>query len=285
MRFIYERLEDGTLKITGCEGKAQAVIVPEQIDGQAVTRIGCGAFAALPALASVMIPASIQGIEADVFSPSLRVVILAYQNSPAERYAEKNMMPHVVLTTQDESQIRAIMGRLRTEYVCGAYRYTRSEAGEAIISCYTGRRGGEMLIIPEELDGCRVAGIGKAAFRGLLYERFVLSSGVREIGKAAFEMCFRMESIELPDGLESIGDRAFNCCERLREVYLPSSVKDVGNEAFRACESLERVRFAGRDTQMGYDVFACRRAGIRIEAPEGAAALEYARSHGLGGNG
>lgn len=278
-QFEYMQLEDGTIRITDVSKDARAVMVPRQIDGRDVTEIGQNAFTKPSALSCVMLPESIRRIEENAFRTSPRVVILAYQNSEAERYAEKNRMLHMFLTTQNEQQIRMIMEKIPAEYVCGEYLYTRNDDNEATISRYTGMIRGDALFIPMELDGCRVTGIGKAAFRKLEYKRYILPGDVREIGESAFDMCFQMESIALPDRLERIGDRAFNRCDGLRRIILPASVKAVGVEAFRGCESLEYASVLSKDVVLSSNAFACRRGEVMLIGKLGSTVIEYAREH------
>lgn len=42
--YEYSVLDDGTVKITGYNGSAETVVIPDTIDGKSVTSIGNGAF-------------------------------------------------------------------------------------------------------------------------------------------------------------------------------------------------------------------------------------------------
>ena len=63
-----EVLEDGTLSVIGYIGDGEVVIVPEEIDGKAVTAIADGAFADCPALRGAYIPASVTFIGNEAFA-------------------------------------------------------------------------------------------------------------------------------------------------------------------------------------------------------------------------
>lgn len=107
-------------------------------------------------------------------------------------------------------------------------------------------------VIPAEIDGCRVTGIGYRAF----------------------EACRNLKSVTIPDSIVSVADDAFYCCDRLdafvvgdgnaryktvqglliedgrtlvavprtfTDVVLPSNVIRIGNCAFSSCKELRTV--------------------------------------------
>ena len=63
-----------------------------------------------------------------------------------------------------------------------------------------------------------------------------ISSGITQIGSAAFYGFSKVTSVSLPDTLEGISDGAFAECTSLASVALPDSVSRIGNFAFQATQ-------------------------------------------------
>ena len=74
-------------------------------------------------------------------------------------------------------------------------------------------------VIPEEIEGTPVIGIGPEAFSA----------------------CQDLAKIVLPDTLKSIAAEAFRGCSSLTEIVIPASVTEIGEDAFRACYSLKAI--------------------------------------------
>lgn len=77
------------------------------------------------------------------------------------------------------------------------------------------------LIIPSEIEGFPVVGIGSYAFAD----------------------CFTLVSIQLPDTITSIGNNAFERCSSLESINLPPSLQHLGNSSFAACTNLKSITF------------------------------------------
>lgn len=84
------------------------------------------------------------------------------------------------------------------------------------------------LVIPAEIDGVRVTGIGDFAFDG----------------------CSGLTSINLPDSLTSIGEGAFRYCNALVSIIIPDSVKSISMMAFENCKSLENIILPDTDIEV-----------------------------------
>ena len=64
----YSVLDDGTVQITDCEYGAEAVVIPDTIDGKSVTSIDWYAFYGCENLKSITIPNSVTSIGLSAFS-------------------------------------------------------------------------------------------------------------------------------------------------------------------------------------------------------------------------
>lgn len=100
----------------------------------------------------------------------------------------------------------------------GDFTYTISN-GEVTITGYNGL-GGEV-IIPSEINGVNVTGIGDRAL-------CVFNSPSKVI---------------IPDTVTSIGNEAFCSCRYLTEITIPENVSDIGYNAFSSCTNLQIIYF------------------------------------------
>ena len=115
------------------------------------------------------------------------------------------------------------------------------------------------MVIPEQLGGSPVMGIGDEAFRIRQVESAVVLEGVESIGVRAFAGCKQMTSVVLPRSLADIGSEAFAGCIRLEEVDLPGGVTNIGPRAFLGCERLTSVAVPDGVVSIGELAFAlCR---------------------------
>jgi len=93
----------------------------------------------------------------------------------------------------------------------GQWKYVVEDGG-ATITGYVAEPSGD-LVIPSELDGCAVTGIGDSAFR----------------------WCEDLTSVTIPDSVASIGNGAFSYCRGLTRVTIPQSVTSMGSNPFAGC--------------------------------------------------
>ena len=75
------------------------------------------------------------------------------------------------------------------------------------------------LIIPSEINGKQVTGIGGQAFEG----------------------CTGLANITIPDSVTEIGLEAFSGCTSLTNITIPDSVTKIGSSAFSGCSSLTAI--------------------------------------------
>lgn len=72
----------------------------------------------------------------------------------------------------------------------------------------------------------------------LKLESIQLPSGVSVIPNAGFSACFALKNINIPDGTTRIGNRAFEDCTSLTSIFIPKTVTEIGINAFKNCENL-----------------------------------------------
>ena len=89
--------------------------------------------------------------------------------------------------------------------------------GKATITSYTTPSGD--IVIPSDIDGYPVTGIGASAF----------------------EECKGLTSVTIPDTVTNIGSRSFGYCSGLTKVTIGGGVKSIGTDAFYLCTGLKEV--------------------------------------------
>ena len=122
--------------------------------------------------------------------------------------------------------------------------YSLEDGGATITGCVEKPSG--HLVIPSDLEGYPVTGIGDKAFYacgGLT--RVVIPDSVTRIGENAFSVCDSLISVDLSESLTTIGDSAFRNCDNLADIVLPISLVSIGDSAFRACGSLTGITIPG----------------------------------------
>ena len=190
----------------------------------------------------------------------------------------------------------------------GDYEYIVLGDETACITKYNGED--EEVIIPEELNGIKVTGIGYRAFswKDNLKE-ITIPDSVENIGINPFIACFYLSNInisvdhptlefidnaliykpekrlvsylgaseeskyEIPDGIESIGDLAFNSCINLTEIKIPESVQSIGNEAFSQCVNLTEINIPESAQSIGDRAFMFCEKLTEVNVPDGVQAI------------
>ena len=123
---------------------------------------------------------------------------------------------------------------------------------------------GEKLIVPAQIDGGRVSGIGDFAFSGIGAREVVLPPGLRSVGLHAFHGS-AVESLTLFDDMESISDHAFSDCDDLREICINAArppaysgtyydtFTDKYDRLLSLSDERKLVLFSGSSARFGYD--------------------------------
>ena len=97
------------------------------------------------------------------------------------------------------------------------------------------------LVIPDEVNGYTVVGIGESAFFNYeVLASISIPNGVTSIGRYAFKSCKKLTSISIPNSVTSIGEHAFWGCG-LTSLTIPCNVSYIGKDAFEDCDSLTSI--------------------------------------------
>ena len=212
--FTYTVLEDGTAEITGCMNPKGHVVIPDELEGHPVSRIGKAAFRDCWSLTGITIPDSVTFIGDSAFYDSGLTSVA---------------IPDNVTTVRDGAFWNCMS--LKNATLGSGIR----EIGKDV---FTGCSQLTAIVIP---DG--VTSIPESAFS--LCTRLAavtLPPNLISIGKSAFYRCEQLTDITIPDGVLAIEDGAFYRCQSIRRISIPDSVTRIGDDGtFSGCSLLTEI--------------------------------------------
>ncbi len=232
-------VEDNTL--VSYKGNDATVIIPSEVDGEAIIFIDRFAFDTNKNIETVVIPEGVEIIKSEAFKNcyNLREVIVpeslmdicayafsgCFELEPVELKSEWTTIDSDAYTDADENV--GIMLMSLDDYVMD---------GGTIIA-YNGTD--TELVIPETIDGVTVTAIGASAFQGNTNITSVtMPDTITTIGKQAFYNCSGISALKLSENLTSCGSNAFANCTSLTEVMIPGSLTKTGTYMFYKCTNL-----------------------------------------------
>lgn len=195
--------------------------------GEGVKEIQNGAMKGCPALRWVSIPASVTKIGEDVFDEGVTPVICGEKGSYAEAYAMKKGLPF----TEKDSEIG--IDTPEGSVLQDGVWYTYQEETDSYIAAGYTYEIPKTVVLPEQINGKTVSGIGKEAFKGCnLLERIEPPSTITEIGEYAFSECGMLDEIIMKEGIKRIASFAFEGSRNIKSLVLPAGIEEYGEGIF-----------------------------------------------------
>lgn len=161
----------------------------------------------------------------------------------------------------------------------GSWSYTLLNDGTVEINDYTGEE--TKLVVPEQIDGKLVTGIGKGAFYNCTSLKSIeLPTGLKNIGASAFECCTSLVDVKLPEGLKSMGTYAFYKCTSLIEIKIPIGLESISACTFEGCSSLKSAELPEGLTSIESYVFSGCIALKNVKLPDTLTHIGTSAFHG-----
>lgn len=255
--FAYETA-DGEVTITGYHGNGTNVVIPSEIWGLPVTKIGQCAFSCRDAIVKIVLPDSIRHLEMNCFEgcTGLKSIDLP-----------QGLLSIDMDAFVDCSALTSIRIPASVSFIAqGAFRYTRGlteiTVDESNPYYYS---SGNCLVETETqllIAGCKnsvipdgVVTIGEFAFAGCSsLESIAFPDTLKTIGFSAFHSCTSLQDLVFPEGLVTIEPGAFGCCSSLKDVVFPQGLHLLDN-AFYLCDSLVSAYIPSSVQWVGENLF------------------------------
>lgn len=244
--------------ITGYNGSAKDVVIPDEIAGYTIRGIKEGVFKKKD-ITTVVIPDTVTAIEKEVFYGCTHL-------------KEINMSHNI--TAIGESAFENCTAIKKVEIP-----YSVKTVGK---SAFAGCTSLKKVIIPSS-----VSSIGTYVFSGcsslvsIVYQAqeaelpegfckncislayFEIPDNITQIGESAFEGCKSLQSVIFPKNVDILGPYAYRNCAGLKNLYIPDNVSEVGYKAFEGCTGLKTAIL---DNEHFYNASGCNDTGSKAFA-------------------
>ena len=258
--YQYALLDDGTVEITGYNGKAEKLTIPNMLNGKKVTSIDNRAFYLCNSLISIIIPDSVAKISVNPFAYCSTLKRIFVSSEHPYFFA----IDGVLFRKADSCLISYPKGREYTTY--NIPQGITAIGNSAFFCC-------DSLIsvaIPDSVISIRDSAF--SCCKSLT--SITIPDSVTTIGGSAFYYCESLRSITIPDSVTSIGDSAFSECYSLTSVIIPGSVTSIGASAFSWCKSLTSITIPDSVTSIGASAFSWCKSLTSVTIPDSVTSID-----------
>ena len=237
--FTYSLDDDGNATITGYTGNVSALVIPEEIDGHKVVKLGNGVFKKHQEIVSAQIPDSITSISASAFRDCSNL--------------ENVNLPKNLISIGNRAFFNCVS--IRNIYI----PKTLVEVDTYGWNWWYPFEGCSNLEKVEFEEGITQIPTGIFGDTGL--KEAEIPDTVTSIGERSFADCANLEKVTFSKNLKSIGNRAFVRCTKIEKINLPKSLTEVDTYGwnwwypFDGCSNLKTIEFEEGITQIPTGIF------------------------------
>ena len=247
--YEYSVLDDGTVKITGYNGSAETVVIPDTIDGKSVTSIGNGSFEDCTSLTSVTIPDGVKCIGHSAFyeCTSLKSITIPDGVTSIGGTAFSDCTSLTSITIPDSVTI------LNSFTFSGCKSLSDVNIPDGVTYVGDGAFSGTAICNNQTEE---VKYIDKwLVDSDNSVTDVAVKDGTVGISCGAFSYCGQLKNISIPNSVKYVGGEAFYNCISLTNVVLPYGITNIGVSTFSGCESLASVTIPDSVTSIGEQAF------------------------------
>lgn len=243
--------------VTKCDNTVTEIVIPEEIEGVAVTGIQGYAFSGCTDLSSVYIPASIKTMQSGVFRGCSKLLRIDVDNTSTSYKSIDG-----VLYTSDMELYAYPTGKEGSSYTL--------ETGTKSVWPYAFSGASiESIVLPHT-----VTELGQGAFNGAKLKSVELPDSVTTVGDSVFAACKELVSVKLSQNLRRLSYNMFNNCPNLNAVDIGDGTSSIGGNAFYACESLKNISLPQNLKTIGSAAFAYCASLETLALPNGMSTIE-----------
>ena len=235
--YSYIVTDEGTVCLTDVRDSSPELVIPDIVDGMAVTEMGADIFASVSP-EKVTIPATIEYIYAE------------------NCFSRCENLKEITVDENNENYC-AVDGVLYTKDM-------------TCIFCYPQKKTGSSFTVPESVTKLAIASI-----YGTQLESITLHSGITDIGRHAFALNEKLTSIDMSMiTLEKLPVMVLAGCSSMTDVKFPQGMTEIGGGACMSCSSLAEITIPDGVLMISQSAFMGT-AIMRVRIPSSVRLIDY----------
>lgn len=234
--FTYEIVDENVV-ITKYTGSESTVLVPSQIDGLNVQKIGENAFKDNKTITSVTVSSGVKDIGARAFENCIFLATIS--------------LPDTITHIGEKAIYNTAYYNNKSNW---KPKTTSNNSSSGGVNMGTGSGNTSIDwedIVAHNLDYLY---LGKNLIEATYSGSYAIKYGTRVIADGAFAGC-DASSVTLSNQLVTIGKNAFKDCQNLKTINFCDKLENIGDSAFENCVSLEKINLPQKDITMNATVF------------------------------
>lgn len=271
--YTYYLLDNGTIALLAIDPNHQTskVIIPEQIDGYTVSRIGLSTDAGCGI--------GTYNTEYKSFSRCERLLLFADNVTEVVLPDTVEVIGCNALENSNGYCVDKLTAKGVKEIGYVGYSYnskmtiptTLSKIGDLAFYDSDFNYGRNKVTLTDDL-----VEIGAFAFAGSCLKELTIPGSVQKIGMYACAEMHNLRTAKLKKGLTTVGEGMFMLCPNLKEITIPETVTTIQAHAFEQCEKLGKVTIAKNSelTSIGEGAFRSCTTLKSIVLPESVTTIE-----------